>query len=373
MPALDIEQRQVLVDFFQDPDGYRWHHRVLAVPLGGSRWVWITPDHDVEAADLGDHRVVVLTRGQAFPAGRAAETYGFDPFDDGELNGLLGEARSLAEILGVTIAQPLGLQARPWRIADLLHDAFGKEVPPQAIDNEDIWVSKDERALVQIDGSWTYAIRCNAGETEDDFKRRVRGGPGRDRRIAGDREEVSGQRHVPFADMYALLGEHQYKGWPIQGPRGTKEFVGSLRTGGYESFGMYHTDWLRRSGAVPTSGISREHGFICECLRLGAQWDQVDISSLSMSELLVRRLHQIEQATRKNPKAPDFEGLARLVETTTEPGGGAAIPALSSWLAEQQRNEAFVLKQRRLWTEENKTDHPGPKGKKPRDGQGGDG
>ena len=54
MPALDIEQRQILVDYFDDPNGLRWHHRILAVPLGGSRWIWITPDLGVQAAQ---HRI----------------------------------------------------------------------------------------------------------------------------------------------------------------------------------------------------------------------------------------------------------------------------------------------------------------------------
>ena len=44
MPALDIEPRQVLVDFFQDVDGYHWHHRVLRHSLAPGVYVAITPD-----------------------------------------------------------------------------------------------------------------------------------------------------------------------------------------------------------------------------------------------------------------------------------------------------------------------------------------
>eukprot|EP00974_Lingulodinium_polyedra_P071597 6926490-Lingulodinium_polyedra.AAC.1 len=66
-----------------------------------------------------------------------------------------------------------------------------------------------------------------------------------------------------------------------------------------------------------------------------------------MGELVVRRLHQIELAVRKNAKAPDFEGLEKLVETAVDKSGAAAIPSVASWLAEQQKAEAYVLKQRR--------------------------
>eukprot|EP00974_Lingulodinium_polyedra_P087048 8437582-Lingulodinium_polyedra.AAC.1 len=57
MPVLDVDPRQVLVDYFDDTNQFRWHRRVLAVPLGGMRWVWATPDLEAQAADLVGHRV----------------------------------------------------------------------------------------------------------------------------------------------------------------------------------------------------------------------------------------------------------------------------------------------------------------------------
>jgi hypothetical protein len=97
--------------------------------------------------------------------------------------------------------------------------------------------------------------------------------------------------------------------------------------------------------------VAREHKLLLEFMRLGLQWDQVDVSSLAGYELVVRRIHQIEIAVRKNPKMPDFDGLEMLVDTAVDASGALVMPAITSWLASQQKDEAFILKQRRLWSE----------------------
>ena len=377
MPALDVEYRQVLVYFPDDANGLFWHHRILIVPLGGGRWTWITPDLDVQSADLTQHRVIALSRGQAFPARRRAECYGFDPIDPAELEPLVREARELAIVMGadpadVNQSQPAAVKV--WRIADLSHQAFGEEVPAGVEGVEDLWEARGRTALVKIDDAWTFAVESADGESKDDFMRKFRVGAGRDPRLAGDRESDDGRRYVSFNDLFGLLGEHKWKAWPIQGPRAVKEFMAVLRAAGYESFQAYHADWIKRSGVGSQAGVAREHGFLCELLRLGGQWDQVDVSSLSSFELIVRRIHQIELAVKKNPKMPDFDGLEELVETAIDSSGGAAIESVDTWLAEKQKVKAFALKQRRLLKEEVGGSPSNPKNTPPKAGkkQGGD-
>eukprot|EP00974_Lingulodinium_polyedra_P049508 4759299-Lingulodinium_polyedra.AAC.1 len=66
--ALDVESTQVAIDFFQDPDGFIWHHRLLLVKLGdGARWAAATPTLEVEMCDLSNHRVVPLARAAPVP------------------------------------------------------------------------------------------------------------------------------------------------------------------------------------------------------------------------------------------------------------------------------------------------------------------
>ena len=45
--SLDITESQVAIAFFDDPNGFFYHVRVLLIPAGGGKWIWVTPDHSV--------------------------------------------------------------------------------------------------------------------------------------------------------------------------------------------------------------------------------------------------------------------------------------------------------------------------------------
>jgi hypothetical protein len=51
MPTLDTPLQQCLVDFYDDQN-YPWHHRVLLIRGPGLAWIWLTPDGEVQRADL---------------------------------------------------------------------------------------------------------------------------------------------------------------------------------------------------------------------------------------------------------------------------------------------------------------------------------
>jgi hypothetical protein len=109
--------------------------------------------------------------------------------------------------------------------------------------------------------------------------------------------------------------------------------------------------------------VCREHRLLLEIMRTLLETDQVDISSLAGSELLVRRIFQIELAVERNPRTPDFEGLEALLETIAKPSGGLNVPSLSKWFSDHQQKEAFTLKQFRLAAEERKEAEKKNKGK----------
>jgi hypothetical protein len=78
-------------------------------------------------------------------------------------------------------------------------------------------------------------------------------------------------------------------------------------------------------------------------------------------EHMVRRLIMIEMAVNRNPKAPDWEGLEALLAARVNDTGGVTMPKFMSWVGDQQKNEAQVLKQGRLIREERTADkkkHP---------------
>ena len=304
--------------------------------------------------DLGDHRVVVLQRNAAFPQDRVNEIYGCDAddFDEATLTRLRREANQLATVLGAPPAA-VAVAGRTWRISDTSHKLFGKPVPEAALGNEDVFITRGSRALVEIDGEWTTAGQEeDQDKGEEGFRRRLTTGPGRDPRILSDHRDADGRRFLAFALVLSLVREAVYDFWPIQGPRAVKEYLNSIRQLGAGGFLEYHADWVKTSGVGEKSAAAREHRFLLDLLRLLVQWDQLDPTSLASSELIVRRLVQIEVACKKNPKTPDYSGLEGLLESAVDGSGAAVVPKLSQWLGESQKNEAFVLKQMRLWSEE---------------------
>lgn len=117
--TLDVGLRQIAVNL--DGDGtFRWHHRLLLVPIGDSRWVWATPDHEIQFGDLGDHQVILLQRNAEFPRRVRDQLYAFDPLAAGDLERLMAEGRSLAALLGVKSVLDDGAAGlEVWRVSSL--------------------------------------------------------------------------------------------------------------------------------------------------------------------------------------------------------------------------------------------------------------
>ena len=160
MPVLDIPQRQCLVDFYEED--LPWHHRVLLVKGEGLHWIWLTPDGEVQRADLGQHRVVPLRRGAAaYPVHCADEgVYGFDPLPAADLEGYVADAKALGAILGFPglvddVAAPL---AARFYVNDPLSPDYGFEVPPDAVVNPDVFIRRGAVALVEVNARWCSAV-----------------------------------------------------------------------------------------------------------------------------------------------------------------------------------------------------------------------
>ena len=98
--SLDIPEQQVAVDFWDDPN-FPWHMRVLLVAGGQGKWVWATPDFEIQVGDLARHRVVPVGRNAPYLAAIGVNfLYAFDPLPAEDLARLRSEARILAQVLG---------------------------------------------------------------------------------------------------------------------------------------------------------------------------------------------------------------------------------------------------------------------------------
>ena len=47
--SLDVEEAQILVYFAGDPVPY--HQRTMVARLGGARWLWCSPDYEIEQVE----------------------------------------------------------------------------------------------------------------------------------------------------------------------------------------------------------------------------------------------------------------------------------------------------------------------------------
>ena len=368
--ALDIAQRQVLIDYFGDENGFRWHARILLAQGPDASWVVATPDHNVEFLDLSQHRVRVLRRGGQVQ--NPNECYLFDPLQDGELDELVAQASELAAVLGfargaVAAVEPAARAT--WRIADPALATCGTPVPTAAVGDEDVMLIRGDAALLLVDTSWVPVQRVPDDGLEA-WKEAKWSGAGRDPRLAA-RSRLA----VPASERTATEAEAA-KAWrpppkkpeqyPLAGPLVLPEFFDGLRHVGH-SLAFHHADWRQRSGVPERGVIAQFHAAVCELLRFAITVDCLDPSNLAVTELTVRHVVRIEQAVARNAKMPDWEGLDEIISTRLAPSGAVEVPAFASWLSGLQRDKAQVLKQGRLLREERVAE-----GKRKGSGKGGD-
>ena len=85
-------------------------------------------------------------------------------------------------------------------------------------------------------------------------------------------------------------------------------------------------------------------------------YDQYDLYNSASGEFLARWILMTQAAVRKNPRAPDFTGLDYYLAHGYDESGGALTSQFAKYIADEKRNEAMVLKQNRLWSEEQEAD-----------------
>ena len=97
----------------------------------------------------------------------------------------------------------------------------------------------------------------------------------------------------------------------------------ALRSSGFTGLIDYHPEWVRNSGISDRSAIAPEHKFLLKLMRSVFEIDPLDVNSLSSGGLIIRRIFQIEMATKRNPKQSDFAGLDIMVGTQIDNIGAA--------------------------------------------------
>ena len=356
MATLDLPEKQVLIDYFDDPDGYLWHHRLLVepTPVAGV-WIGCTPDFGIERIDLNAHRVRMLTRNTPFPNDLAGTVYVFDhdlPHED--YLRIKQQCRDLMNVLGIAApAAPAPAAPGAWRVADPSASCFADEVPAQIVADDTQFMQPPDQAnadypsaLAFIDETWMHCHYVSP-EKLDVWRRSRVCGLGHDDRLLADVRDLSGARFMPFPRASELIHSVTTASFPLGGSRAASEYILALRSANME-FMSHHTDFIHRSGISHSSGSARAHRRTSEALSHMLTRDLCNLGVLSSAEVLIRYLVEIETAVARNPRCPDYQDLEVMATTHLNATGGLVVPSYQAYVAGLQRDEAFLLKQRRL-------------------------
>jgi hypothetical protein len=131
-----------------------------------------------------------------------------------------------------------------------------------------------------------------------------------------------------------------------------------------DDVGQFHEYFVRTSGLSGEHPVAVKHRELLGVLMHLTCFDQLNVTQLAGAEACSRYVLQVHQAVRKNPKAPDFRGLAVMTTSRLDATGGVLTGSFAKFVAEEQKSEAFTLKQQRLYAEEEdkrKSKKPGDK------------
>ena len=362
--ALDVPEKQVLV--YMEDAAEPWQHRLLLRRLEKDKPTWIvaTPDKDVETIDLSAQPVRMLGRKQKLPDELIdAGVYAFDPLTDEEMRQLKAEAVSMAEVLGSAGVDPGAVDPGSdaiWLVADPGHEKFNTEVPVAVLGASSSFLYREHVGLCKIAEEW-MACEYISPSDRDEWLDLKRSGSGRDPRLSEAVRTVSSGLRTTLRDAASTYIKGNRDGWPFRGPDAVAELVHGILATGLEPAGFV-AHWKQNSGVSPNSGVAIEFGVLMTVLGHMACLDQYNLYHSASAEMIARRLLMIMRAVKRNPRAPDFEGLDSFLSTATDMTGGVVTLDFDKYISELQRNDAQIMKQNRMLKEE-QTAHS----KKPKD------
>ena len=352
--SLDIEAAQILSGC--DDSAFYWHHRILVFEVGSGMWVAISPDLEACTCDLREAHVIALGRDTPFPTRTDTIRYVFDALDDTQWEAAMLEATALARVLGVkTVTTVVPGPKVVWRYSDPAQDIFDTEVDIEeirAVHNDNL-VVKDNVGLYNHPfeaGRRWMAIEKVDPTRHSQWLEGKRSGPGRDLRIAPVVLNA-GRRFTPLASSLNLMRPTIPKDCFFRGPPACGEMLQGVHKSGHE-LATYDGMWAARSGVAKGSAVAHSHRNLCTALSLMQSYDQLDMGNSAAAEFLARWSLMVEAAVRKNPKAPSFTGLEAFLSHSFDELGGVITPDFTKHIADEQRAEAQVMKQHRLWQEE---------------------
>ena len=299
-----------------------------------------------------------LPRGAPIPQRLVGQLYAFDPITPSELDALRAEAAALAGVLGFKVVAATGGAAAPrWVVADPSHPRFGEPIDGAVAFNEEKFVHRDAAGLVKIaatpggDEAWTMVGNV-ATEYHQRWLDEKRSGPGRDLRVCPLVRTGPGRPRRQTVDQ--AIAAHRptvESDWPFRSPKAVAELFDGVRASGL-GFASYANHYITVGGVAPGGNVAHELRNLFSALRHLSEYDQADCSNLACAELLARRIVQIQRAVKRSPKHPDFSGLEAIMATSLDEIGGVVTTKFDEWVASEQKTQAVIMKNQRMWHEE---------------------
>ena len=352
---------------FEDPV-FAYHVRILLIRLEGSQWIAASCDWEIEVLDLADHTVVPLARGAEPPQRVRGNIYMRTEVDEVARAAAHAEARALAVVVGSAVTGGASATSAEWYFSDTDHERVGETVPGDCVRNPAVMVMRGSSALVNLgeEDGWTHAERVLPAD-HSAWVDEKRNGPGRDPRVLPLQKDARGQRYCNLREALTNmtpLTEPPPKDWPFRGPSAALELLQSARAAG-EDLTTFHAYFLQSSGLSAESQVAIKHRDLLAVLTHLVCFDQGNAPQLASAELVARLVLQIHQAVKRCPRAPYFRGTQVMVMSKLDSSGGLLTGDFARFVADEQKTEAFTMKQQRLFAEEEENKSPKKPGKGP--------
>lgn len=142
-------------------------------------------------------------------------------------------------------------------------------------------------------------------------------------------------------DAVSMMREDDRPHSTFDGPRAAAEYLDAI-VAGCGNPSSYHAEWQRLSGVSESSAVCHDHRLLVEVVRAAACVDQLDLKGLCFAESLIRRAIQLETAVERNPRHPDFSGLAVVEGGVTTGRGNVRVPRFREHIATRQKERVAV-------------------------------
>ena len=351
----DVAEKQVLTGMDGEAQAY-WLH-LLMLRLDNARWVTVDPNMDMAVEDLSGEELIPVARGMPLPAaGRPYLVH--DAIGEGAMIALRARAVALADIHGgAPLLAPLSGPSS-WYHADPSLANFGQEVPMAQLSDPASTRMAGSVGLLRKEGLtadaavWSHIERVTRTDLAH-WMAEKREGAGRDPRLSALAVREGTAPRALFRDAMAAcpLPATFPDASVFEGPSALQDLLVAMERSGLEPQ-AYTAQFLRNSGLSPKSSVGIEVSYAVHTIYLFMVHDRLNPYASSAMEHIARRVLQIQRATQRNPRGPDFDGLEEYMRHTGDHTGAAVSLGFDKHVAERQKTESLILKQHRLQREE---------------------